>query len=82
MNGEDRVAGLWVNGWFQGELEAGRSVKLGKLGVFSIGIQSEGVETEEEYNSSAIKGAKMRYRPGAELKKMLAGLDFSKKDNG
>ena len=62
----------------RGELAAGRSVKLNKLGTFSIGVSSEGLETEDEVNSSAIKDAKLRYRPSSELKKMLAGLTYSK----
>ena len=65
----------------QGELAQGRSVKLGKLGILSVGLSSEGLETEEEVNSSSIKAARLNYRSSRELKKMLAGLTYTKKQN-
>ncbi len=61
------------------ELSQGRSVKLNKLGTFSIGLSSEGIEEEADFKSSDIKGAKLRYRPSTELKKMLTNLSYIKK---
>lgn len=60
------------------ELAAGRTVNMGKLGSFSIGISSEGVEEAKEVTSSVIKGAKIRYRPLAELKDVLKTLHYQK----
>ena len=60
------------------EFKAGNTVELGKLGRFSISLQSEGVPTPEELSSNHIKGAKINFRPGVELKEMLASLSYSK----
>lgn len=60
------------------ELAAGRTVNMGKLGSFSIGISSEGVEEEKEVTSSLIKGSKIRYRPSTELKNVLKTLHYQK----
>lgn len=62
----------------QGELSQGRSVNLGKLGTFSIGISSDPSDTAEEVTASNIKGAKVNYRPGKELKNMLKTLSYTK----
>lgn len=62
----------------QGELSEGRSVNLGKLGTFSIGISSDPSDTEEEVTASNIKNAKVNYRPGKELKNMLKTLSYTK----
>jgi predicted histone-like DNA-binding protein len=62
----------------QGELSAGRNVRLDKLGIFSIGLSSEGELTSKLVKSSSVKSAKIRYRPSAEMKKMLKGLTYSK----
>jgi predicted histone-like DNA-binding protein len=60
------------------ELSEGRSVRLGKLGMFSISVSSEGSDTAEEVNATNIKSAKVRYRPSTELKGMLNALKFNK----
>ncbi|WP_420572969.1 HU family DNA-binding protein [Kordia sp.] len=62
----------------QGELSEGRSVNLGKLGTFSIGISSNPSDTPEEVGASNIKSAKVNYRPGKELKNMLKVLSYTK----
>ncbi len=62
----------------QGELREGRTVRLGKLGSFSLTLSSNGIETEEEVGASLIKNVKIRYRPGSELKDMLKTLKFNK----
>lgn len=60
------------------DLAAGRSVVLGKLGKFSISLNSEGADTAEELTSAHIKKAKIIYRPGSELKDMLSTLKYNK----
>ena len=60
------------------ELSAGRSVKLGDLGSFSISLKSLEVPTLEEVTSSVIKGNKINYRPSAELKDTLKVLKYEK----
>ena len=39
---------------------------------------SEGAETESRFNASMIKGAKVAFRPGIDLKEMLATLKYEK----
>ncbi len=60
------------------ELEQGRIVKLGRLGNFQIGLSSEGKETSEEVSVSAIKKARILFRPGKRLRLLLNDLSFRK----
>lgn len=60
------------------QLRHGRSVHLNTLGTFYLTLRSEGTDTEEELNSDHITGAKIRFRPGKRLKKMVKTLDFVK----
>ena len=59
-------------------LSEGRIVRFGDFGSFSISLSSEGAETAEQFNSSMIKGAKIAFRPGIDLKEMLAIMKFEK----
>ncbi|MFK5958374.1 MAG: DNA-binding protein [Lutibacter sp.] len=58
------------------ELEQGRTVQFGDLGLFHIGVSSEGKTTPEEVNSATVKGARMNFRPAKRLRKMLKGLEY------
>jgi predicted histone-like DNA-binding protein len=60
------------------ELAQGSQVNLGKLGGFYVNLRSNGAETEDAFNSSLIKGAKVIYRPGSEIKTMLGSLKYEK----
>ena len=60
------------------ELEQGRIVKLGRLGNFQIGLSSEGKEAFDEVNASAIKKARILFRPGKRLRRLLNDLSFRK----
>ncbi|WP_340203024.1 HU family DNA-binding protein [Ascidiimonas sp. W6] len=62
----------------QGELKQGRNVVLGKLGTFSLGVNSEGVEEEEKVTANQIKKARIRYRPGTKIRNMLKTLRYQK----
>ncbi len=62
----------------QGELKNGRKVVLGKLGTFSLGLSSEGVEEEYKLTAGQIKKARINYRPGSEINDMLKTLQFKK----
>lgn len=59
-------------------LSAGEIVRLGDLGSFQIGLSGKGANTEERYDSSLIRKAKINFRPGLALGGMLTGLSFSK----
>jgi predicted histone-like DNA-binding protein len=59
-------------------LENGEIVRFGDFGTFQISISSEGAETEAKFNQSLIKNAKVAFRPGVDLKDMLARLKYEK----
>ena len=61
------------------ELADGKTVILGKLGSFSVNVKSDAAETTDAVNAATIKGAKIVYRPGGELKNMLMTLKYEKK---
>jgi predicted histone-like DNA-binding protein len=60
------------------QLRHGRQVRLSTLGTFFLTLKSEGKETEEELTSDQITSARIRFRPGKRLKKMIKTLDYEK----
>ena len=59
-------------------LKGGEIVRLGDLGTLQIGISSKGAVTEEDYDASLIKKARINFRPGSALVGCLSGLSFQK----
>ena len=59
-------------------LKSGEIVRLGDLGTFQIGLSSGGALTEEDYNTSMIKKARINFRPGIALSGILTSLSYSK----
>ena len=59
-------------------LADGQIVRLGELGSLRVSISSEGMATAEEVNASSIKGAKVIFTPGKDIKKMLNNLEYRK----
>ena len=59
-------------------LKGGEIVRLGDLGTLQIGISSKGAVTEEEYDASLIKKARINFRPGLALPGILTGLTYKK----
>ena len=59
-------------------LSNGEIVRFGDFGSFQVAITSEGAETEAKFNSSLIKGGKITFRPGIDLREMLATLQYEK----
>lgn len=59
-------------------LSEGRIVRFGDFGAFQISISSEGTETEDKFHSALIKGGKITFRPGIDLREMLNNLTFEK----
>jgi predicted histone-like DNA-binding protein len=59
-------------------LRGGEIVRLGDLGTFQIGISSKGSLTEEDYDESLIKKARINFRPGMALAGILTNLTFTK----
>ena len=59
-------------------LRGGEIVRLGDLGTLQIGISSKGALTEEDYEESMIKKARINFRPGSALVGCLSGLSYKK----
>ena len=59
-------------------LKGGEIVRLGDLGSFQIGISSKGALTEEDYDTSLIKKARINFRPGTALAGALSSLTYQK----
>lgn len=59
-------------------LADGKIVRFGDFGSFQISLSSEGAETAEKFNASMIKGAKILFRPGLDLKDMLSTVRYEK----
>ena len=59
-------------------LKGGEIVRLGDLGTFQIGISSKGAATEEDYDVSLIKKARINFRPGLALTGVLTGVSYKK----
>jgi nucleoid DNA-binding protein len=51
---------------------------LGDFGAFQVSVSSEGTETEAKFNASLIKGNKVVFRPGTDLKEMQNNLKYEK----
>ena len=59
-------------------LKGGEIVRLGDLGSLQIGISSKGALSEDEYDESLIKQARINFRPGSALTGILTNLTFQK----
>lgn len=60
------------------ELSNGKTLRFGEFGSFALSLSSEGKDTDDEVTAAVIKAAKILFRPGIDLKKMLATLDYQK----
>lgn len=59
-------------------LSNGRIVRFGDFGSFQVSLSSEGAETPEKFTSSLIRSAKINFRPGVDLRDMIATLKYEK----
>jgi len=59
-------------------LSEGEIVKLGDFGNFQITLTSEGAPSAEKFTASHIKGNKIQFRPGADLRDMLKTVKYEK----
>jgi len=57
------------------ELAEGNTVSLGKLGSLGINLKSDGAAAADAVTAATIKGGKIIYRPGTELKNMPKTLE-------
>ena len=59
-------------------LADGKIVRFGDFGSFRVSLSSEGAETADKFTSSLVKGSKVNFRPGVDLKEMQNNLKFEK----
>lgn len=62
------------------ELQDGKIVQIGDLGTFQLGVKSTGSATSDEVSSGSVMKARLNFRPGEELKKMMNNLSYRKND--
>lgn len=63
----------------QSSLADGKVVQLGELGTLRVNISSRGETTEEDVTAFSIKGAKVVFTPGNDIKNMLKTLKYEKR---
>ena len=59
-------------------LAEGKIVRFGDFGSFQVSVSSNGAETAEKFTASNITGNKIQFRPGVDLKAMLATVKYKK----
>jgi len=59
-------------------LAEGKIVRFGDFGSFQVSVSSNGAETAEKFTASNITGNKIQFRPGVDLKAMLATVKYEK----
>ena len=59
-------------------LEHGMIVRLGDFGSFQLSVTSEGALTEEDFTNENIKGAKIIFRPGLDVKELYSILEYNR----
>jgi predicted histone-like DNA-binding protein len=59
-------------------LVSGNSIKLGDFGTFRLSFSSEGVEKQDDFSTSKIKGIKVVFTPGKDMKRQLTNIHFEK----
>lgn len=59
-------------------LKDGEIVRLGDLGSLQIGLSGKGADSEEDYDVSLIKKARINFRPGTALSGILPSLTYTK----
>ena len=59
-------------------LKGGEIVRLGDLGTLQIGLSGKGAVTEEDYDASLIRKARINFRPGTALAGALTSLSYAK----
>ena len=79
VNGADIRAVLYAMvDVMKDELANGQIVRLGELGSLRVNISSKATQNAAEVKASSIKGARVVFSPGKDLKKMLHTLTYEK----
>jgi predicted histone-like DNA-binding protein len=61
-------------------LADGKIVRFGEFGAFQITLSGKGAESIEKHTISLIKGAKMTFRPGNNLRSALDTLRYQRNE--
>ena len=59
-------------------LQKGEIVRLMDIGTFRVGISTKGALTEDKFDDSLIKKARILFRPGSVLQDAISNLNFTK----
>jgi len=59
-------------------LADGEIVRFGDFGAFQITLSGSGAQSADKYNASLINGGKITFRPGVDIKEVLATLKYEK----
>lgn len=59
-------------------LSDGKIVRFGDFGSFQVSLSSEGATEESKVTAASIKSSKITFRPGIDLKEMLATAKFER----
>ena len=59
-------------------IQNGEIVRLGELCTLQVGLSGKGTLTEEEFEDTQIKKARINFRPGLALTGVLSGLSYKK----
>lgn len=62
----------------QDNLANGKIIRLDKLGSFYPTLSSRGADTEEDFDTTYIRGASVRYRAGTRISNALKTTTFKK----
>ncbi|MCL2131692.1 MAG: DNA-binding protein [Lentimicrobiaceae bacterium] len=57
-------------------LKLGLSVQLGDFGTVRLSIKSEGVELDNKFEATKIKGVRIIFTPSSELKNSMGDITF------
>jgi predicted histone-like DNA-binding protein len=60
------------------EIGKGNIVRLGDFGNFTLTLQSEGADKEEDLTSANITGNKLHFHPGKEMIRQLDSVTYKK----
>lgn len=60
------------------ELSQGKTVRMGKLGSYSISVNSHPAETADKVSAASVKKVKLNFRPSQELKLEVAKFTVQK----
>ena len=59
-------------------IQKGEIVRLMDIGTLRVGISTKGALTEDKFDDSLIKKARILFRPGTILQNAIANLNFTK----